>query len=100
MSGYTKHICEKETAEAQKQINQFIESLIPILPYKYDFNTINSLLKDYYPYEIFLISEKYKYYQIKEKSLSSKNVAYVIMWRESIAMTIYCYKINAEHSLL
>lgn len=74
MSGYTKHICEKETAEAQKQINQFIESLIPILPYKYDFNTINSLLKDYYPYEIFLISEKYKYYQIKEKSLSSKNI--------------------------
>ena len=73
MSGYTKNICDKEAAEAQKQVNQLMKSLIPILPFNYDLNTIKSLLEQYYPYEVFLIREKHKYYLLKERSLLSKN---------------------------
>lgn len=69
MSGYMKNICDKERTEAQKNINGFIYSLIPILPYNYDNKRIKQLLEKYYPYELFFIHEKYSYYLAKEKSL-------------------------------
>lgn len=69
MSGYTKHLCIKESEDAQREIEKFIISLIPVLPFDYDFDTIKILLEQYYPYEIFFLQEKYEYYLRKEKSL-------------------------------
>lgn len=66
MSGYTKHMFEKELIKINNDLTKYINSFIPLLPYTYDFKTIKSLLEQYYPYEWFIINEKYKYYCIKE----------------------------------
>lgn len=72
MSGYTKKMCQNEVEQTQTQFNNEIKSIIPILPLEYDFNTIKSLLEQYYPYELFLAHEKFLYYQAKEKSLKNR----------------------------
>lgn len=72
MSGYTKHMCDKDVAKAKNDLNKLLISITPLLPYEYDFRVIVDLLYKYYPYEMFLIDEKYKYYCVKEKSLISK----------------------------
>lgn len=72
MSGYTKHMCENDVQDAKKSINNYLKSVIPLLPCTYDFELIKNLLYKYYPYEMFLIDEKHKYYFRKEKSLISK----------------------------
>lgn len=72
MSGYTKHMCENDIEGAKKCINNFVNSIIPLLPRTYDFELFKDLLYKYYSYEMFLIDEKHKYYVDKEKSLISK----------------------------
>lgn len=69
---YTKYICEKDITEIKKSLSKYLSSLETVIPYQYNFNTIKELLNKYYPYEIYLINEKYNYYQVKEKSLVSK----------------------------
>lgn len=59
MPGYTKHMF-------QNDLTKYLNSLILLLPYTYDFDVIKTLLEQYYPYECFIINEKYKYYCIKE----------------------------------
>lgn len=72
MSGYTKYMCDNDITKAKNDLNKFLTSITPLLPYEYDFRVIVDLLYKYYPYEMFLIDEKYKYYCAKEKSLISK----------------------------
>lgn len=69
---YTKYICEKDITEIKKSLSKYLSSLETVIPYQYNFNTVKELLDKYYPYEIYLINEKYDYYQVKEKSLVSK----------------------------
>lgn len=64
-------MCQKEIQQTQIQFNNAIKSIILILPLKYDYSIIKSLLEQYYPYELFLSHEKYLYYQAKEKSLNN-----------------------------
>ena len=73
MSGYTKHMCDNDVTKAKNDLNKFLTSITPLLPYEYDFRVILDLLYKYYPYEMFLIDEKYKYYCAKEKSIISKD---------------------------
>ncbi|MEO2211842.1 TIR domain-containing protein [Paenibacillus amylolyticus] len=72
MSGYTKHMCDSDTFKAKNDLNKFTRSIITILPYDYSSETIVELLYKYYPYEMFLINEKHRYYSDKEKSLTSR----------------------------
>lgn len=72
LSGYTKHICHNNVNEAKKNLSKYIINIMPLLPYEYDFIVILELLYRYYPYELFLINEKYNYYYDKEKSLLAK----------------------------
>lgn len=72
MSGYTKHMCDNDIKRAKNDLNKYLTSITPLLPYKYDSRLIIELLHKYYPHEMFLINEKYKYYCAKEKSLISK----------------------------
>ena len=72
MSGYTKHICDNNVTKAKNELNKFLISIASLLPYEYDCSEILALLHKYYPYEMFLTDERYKYYLIKEKSLISK----------------------------
>ena len=69
MSGYMKHMFEKDLIKINSDLTKYLNSLIPLLPYTYDFDEIEALLKQYYPYEWFIINEKYKYYCIKEDCL-------------------------------
>ncbi|UPA31754.1 toll/interleukin-1 receptor domain-containing protein [Terrisporobacter glycolicus] len=69
MSGYTKHMFEKDLIKINHDLTKYINSLIPLLPYAYNFDTIKELLKQYYSYEWFIINEKHKYYHIKEDCL-------------------------------
>ena len=43
--------------------------MISILPIDYNFETIITLLKKYYPFEWQLLNEKYEYYCVKDKKL-------------------------------
>ena len=69
MSGYTKHMFENDLIKINHDLTKYLNSLIPLLPYTYDFDTIKALLEQYYPYEWFIINEKYSYYCIKEGCL-------------------------------
>jgi hypothetical protein len=69
MSGFTKYMFENDLIKINHDLTKYLNSLIPLLPYTYDFNTIKGLLEQYYPYEWFIINEKYKYYYIKEDCL-------------------------------
>lgn len=69
MSGFTKHMFEKALNEIKNELTKYINNLVPLLPYSYNFDTIKALLEKYYPYEWFIINEKYKYYCIKEDCL-------------------------------
>ena len=72
MSGYTKHMCDNDVLKAKNDLNKFTHSIITILPYDFSSEIIVELLHKYYPYEMFLINEKHRYYSDKEKSLTSK----------------------------
>lgn len=71
MSGYTKHIFMKDLRKINSDLTRFVKSIIPLLPYSYNFDTINLLLKRFYPYELFIINEKYEYYCSKERYLQA-----------------------------
>ncbi len=73
MAGYTKHIFEKEVNETRKKINKLIKEIICVLPKEYDFGIVLGLLEEYFPYECFIISEKKKYYDIKERTLVKRS---------------------------
>ncbi|MPM13078.1 hypothetical protein SDC9_59433 [bioreactor metagenome] len=72
MSGYTKHMFENDIIKVKHDLTNYINNLIPMLPYAYDFDLIKLLLERYYPYEWFIINEKYQYYCIEEDCLKSK----------------------------
>lgn len=78
MSGYTKHMYEKDINEIKNQFSVYIKSIINILPGNYDINTIIFLLIKYYPYEWQILNEKYEYYCKKDKKLKTlkKKVRY------------------------
>ena len=101
MSGYTKHMCEKDITKAQSDLTKFLKSIISLLPSEYDFNTIMDLLKQYYPYELFLINEKYKYYRAKEKSLLNKGLKsrYKFKSLDNLVKSLSVYKklISSEY---
>lgn len=65
-------MCENDVLKAKNDLNKFTRSIITILPYEYSSETIIELLHKFYPHEIFLISEKHRYYSDKENSLTSK----------------------------
>lgn len=69
MSGYTKHVFDEDLKRINNELTGYLNSLIPLLPYDYNFDTIEVLLRRYYPYELFIIDEKYKYYCSKENCL-------------------------------
>lgn len=60
-------MCDSDTFKAKNDLNKFTRSIITILPYDYSSETIVELLYKYYPYEMFLINEKHRYYSDKEK---------------------------------
>lgn len=72
MSGYTKYKCEKDNNEALTKLNKLLKSVEPILPSQYNLDILKAILEKFYPYELFILNELYKYYNIKEKSLVSK----------------------------
>ena len=72
MSGYTKHVFENDINGIKNDLRKYINNLILVLPFNYEFETIKCLLEKYYPYEWFIINEKYKYYCIKEACLKKK----------------------------
>lgn len=62
MSGYTKHMYEKDLQETRKQLEEYVDNIIPLLSVEYDFDEILNLVKEYYPYEWRILEEKYQYY--------------------------------------
>lgn len=72
MSGYTKYKCKIDELNTLKKLDKLLMSIESILPYEFDFELIKSLLEEYYPHELFLINEQYKYYKIKEENLLLK----------------------------
>lgn len=71
MSGYTKHVFMEDLRKINNDLTMFIKNITPLLPYDYNFATINLLLKKFYPYELFIINEKCKYYYYKERHLQA-----------------------------
>lgn len=71
MSGYTKHVFMENLRKINNDLTMFIKNITQLLPYDYNFATINLLLKKFYPYELFIINEKYKYYYYKERHLQA-----------------------------
>ncbi len=69
MSGYTKRKCQNDFRQAIIDMNKYIKTIMPILPYEYNLEVIKGLLEKYYPHEMKALSVQYKYYQTKEKSL-------------------------------
>lgn len=65
-------MCENDINETKKNLKRYLINIKPLLPYEYDHTVILELLNKYYPYELFLINEKHKYYCAKEKSLLAK----------------------------
>lgn len=55
MSGYTKHVFAEDLRKINSDLTRFIKSIIPLLPYSYNFDIIELLLKKHYPYELFII---------------------------------------------
>lgn len=69
MSGYTKHMYEKDLQETRKQLEEYVDNIIPLLSVEYDFDEILNLVKEYYPYEWRILEEKYQYYCKKDKTI-------------------------------
>ena len=69
MSGYTKHMYEKDLQETRKQLEKYVDNIIPLLSVEYDFDEILNLVKEYYPYEWRILEEKYQYYCKKDKTI-------------------------------
>lgn len=72
MSGYTKKAYTKDLENIRRDFTSYIKKIINVLPENYDFDTILSLLKEYYPYEYQILDEKYQYYSKRDKSLISR----------------------------
>lgn len=62
MSGYTKHIYDKDLQETRKQLSKYVEDVTPLLSEEYTFDEILDLVKEYYPFEWRILEEKYQYY--------------------------------------
>lgn len=69
MTSYTKHMYYKDIDSIKRKLSEILETLIPVLPQNYNYDTIIHLLQEYYPLDWQLINEKYEYYSIKDKSL-------------------------------
>lgn len=69
MSGYTKHMYEKDLIETRKNISKYLSNIAPLLSAEYDFNEILVLIKNYYPFEWRMLEEKYQYYCKKDKKI-------------------------------
>lgn len=69
MSGYTKHIYDKDLQETRKQLSKYVEDVTPLLSEKYTFDEILDLVKEYYPFEWRILEEKYQYYCKKDKTI-------------------------------
>lgn len=70
--GYTKHMYENDIHGIKQNFNSYIKSISKILSKDYDFESIISLLKEYYPYEWQILNEKYQYYCKQDKTLLSR----------------------------
>lgn len=69
MSGFTKHMYEKDVVEIKKQLSEYVKELSIILPPDYDFNSLVSLIEEFYPYEFRVIKEKYEEYRILDRKI-------------------------------
>lgn len=69
MSGYTKHIYDKDLQETRKQLSKYVEDVTPLLSEEYTFDEILDLVKEYYPFEWRILEEKYQYYCKKDKTI-------------------------------
>lgn len=72
MAGFTKHMYENDLMQININLSKYLDKIISLLPYNYDFEEVKALLEKYYPYEWFIINEKFKYYCIKEDCLIKK----------------------------
>ena len=55
MSGFTKHMYEKDVVEIERQLSAYVKQLSTILPLDYDFNSLVELIEEFYP----MLEEKY-----------------------------------------
>lgn len=69
MSGYTKHMYEKDLMETRKQLSKYVGDVIPLLSEEYNFDEILELIKEYYPFEWRILEEKYQYYCKKDNTI-------------------------------
>lgn len=69
MSGFTKHQSTVFLNKKKKDFEQYIEQMISLLPKNYTFDTIVTLLKKYYPYELQQFIEGFEYYKLKDRKL-------------------------------
>lgn len=69
MSGFTKHMYEKDVVEIEKQLSAYVKELSVILPLDYDFNSLVELIEEFYPYEFRVIKEKYEEYCILDRKI-------------------------------
>ena len=49
MSGFTKHMYEKDVVEIERQLSAYVKQLSAILPLDYDFNSLVELIEEFYP---------------------------------------------------
>lgn len=84
--GYTKHMYENDIHGIKQNFSSYIKSISKILSKDYDFESIISLLKEYYPYEWQILNEKYQYYCKQDKTLLSrgKKIRYSMNCPENI----------------
>lgn len=73
MSGYTKHMYDKDMHEINKTYSQYIKNIIPLLPKEYEFEDILNLIKAYYPFEWQILNEKYESYSLTDRRLKKQH---------------------------
>lgn len=69
MSGFTKHMYEKDVVEIERQLSAYVKQLSTILPLDYDFNSLVELIEEFYPYEFRVIKEKQEEYCILDRKI-------------------------------
>ncbi len=69
MSGFTKHMYEKDVVEIERQLSAYVKQLSAILPLDYDFNSLVELIEEFYPYEFRVIKEKQEEYCILDRKI-------------------------------
>jgi hypothetical protein len=69
MSGFTKHQSTVFLEDQKKKFSQYINEVVNALPQEYTFETIFTLIKKYFPYELQQLSEGCSYYNLKDNKL-------------------------------